>query len=120
MIILCFYFEGYISNHMGFFLLNLYYMLCTSMSQSEEQQGRRPPSQGEVKVEEQQEMEEDTPLIALAPDASLPEEQPPVSIDVCANPAFQCLDEVRLIAFNCLVAKQNCNIFYGDSFGIVV
>ncbi|XP_076009275.1 coiled-coil domain-containing protein 146 [Genypterus blacodes] len=67
------------------------------MRQSEEQQGSGPPSQGDAKVEEQQEMEEDIPLVAMAPDASLPEEQPPVSIDVSANPVFQCLDELMFV-----------------------
>lgn len=64
------------------------------MSQSEEQQDSRPPSGGEVEVEAQ---EEDAPLVALAPDASLPEEQRSASTDVSASPAFQCLDEVSLI-----------------------
>lgn len=64
------------------------------MSQSE-QEDSRPPSRGEVEVEEQE--EKDTPLTALAPDASLPEELPSASTDVSASPAFQCLDEVRLI-----------------------
>lgn len=40
---------------------------------------------------------EDAPLLALAPDASLPEEQPSASTDISASPAFQCLDEVRLV-----------------------
>ncbi|XP_038594903.1 coiled-coil domain-containing protein 146 [Micropterus salmoides] len=68
------------------------------MSLSEEQQGSRPPSRGEVEVEEQEVykgMEEVTPLVALAPDASLPlEEQPSANADVSASPAFQCLDEM--------------------------
>ncbi|CAB1435368.1 unnamed protein product [Pleuronectes platessa] len=63
-----------------------------------EQQGSR----GEVEVKEQEEeeekeeekrMEEDIPLLALAPDASLPEEQPSVSADVPDSPAFHFLDE---------------------------
>ncbi|KAM6896112.1 coiled-coil domain-containing protein 146 [Lycodopsis pacificus] len=37
---------------------------------------------------------EDNPLVALAPDAALPEEQPSASTDVTASPAFQCLDEL--------------------------
>ncbi|XP_044041610.1 coiled-coil domain-containing protein 146 isoform X2 [Siniperca chuatsi] len=67
------------------------------MSLSEEQHDSRPPSR-EVEVEEQEEeytgMEEDTPLVALAPDASLPEEKPSASDDISASPAFQCLDEL--------------------------
>ncbi|XP_078099199.1 coiled-coil domain-containing protein 146 [Sander vitreus] len=64
------------------------------MSLSEEQQDSRNPNRGEVEVEEQEEEEkpmEDTPLVALAPDAALPEEQPFAST---ASPAFQCLDEL--------------------------
>ncbi|XP_049423270.1 coiled-coil domain-containing protein 146 isoform X2 [Epinephelus fuscoguttatus] len=67
------------------------------MSLSEEQQHSRNPSRGEEEVEEQQEEERglgDTPLVALAPDALLPEEQPSASTDVTASPAFQCLDEL--------------------------
>lgn len=71
------------------------------MSLSEEQQDSRPPSRGEVDVEEQEDEErgikEDAPLVALAPDVSLPEEQPSASADVSASPAFHCLDEVRLM-----------------------
>uniref|UniRef100_A0A8C4IMF7 Coiled-coil domain containing 146 n=1 Tax=Dicentrarchus labrax TaxID=13489 RepID=A0A8C4IMF7_DICLA len=70
------------------------------MSLSEEQQDSRPPSRGKVKLEDQEEeeeeeeaMEKNTPLVALAPDASLPEELPTASTDVSASPAFQCLDE---------------------------
>lgn len=76
-------------------------MCFALVSLSEEQQGSRPPSRGEVEVEEQEVykgMEEVTPLVALAPDASLPlEEQPSANADVSASPAFQCLDEVRLM-----------------------
>ncbi|XP_078138376.1 coiled-coil domain-containing protein 146 [Centroberyx gerrardi] len=66
--------------------------LC--MSQSEERSSR-PPSSREVEVEEQAEkvMEEDTQLVAMAPDASLPYEQPS-STDLSACPAFQSLDEL--------------------------
>ncbi|XP_068611649.1 coiled-coil domain-containing protein 146 [Brachionichthys hirsutus] len=39
-------------------------------------------------------MEEDTPLVALAPDASLPEEQASANTDICASPAFQSLNEL--------------------------
>ncbi|XP_023141559.2 coiled-coil domain-containing protein 146 [Amphiprion ocellaris] len=70
------------------------------MNLSEEQQDSRPPSRQEVEVEEQvedKETEEDIPLVALAPDASLPEEQPLASIDVSASPAFQWLDEFVLL-----------------------
>lgn len=74
----------------------LYLFVCfTLVSLSEEQQDSRPPSRGEVEVEDQE--EEDSPLMALAPDVSLPEEQPSASTDVSACPAFQCLDEVRLL-----------------------
>ncbi|XP_071358990.1 coiled-coil domain-containing protein 146 [Trachinotus anak] len=64
-----------------------------------EQQDSRPPRRGEVEVEEQEveegkRAEEDAPLLALAPDASLPEEQPSAITDVSATPAFQCLDEL--------------------------
>ncbi|XP_070785470.1 coiled-coil domain-containing protein 146 [Enoplosus armatus] len=69
-----------------------------NLSLSEKQRDRRPPSREEVEMEEQEGgykgMEEDTPLVALAPDASLPEEQPSASIDVSTSPAFQCLDEL--------------------------
>ncbi|KAM9334637.1 coiled-coil domain-containing protein 146 [Symphorus nematophorus] len=65
---------------------------------SEEQQNSRPPSREKAELEDEEEeekgMEEDTPLVALAPDASLPEEQPSASTDVSASPAFQCLDEL--------------------------
>lgn len=65
-----------------------------------EQRDSRTSSRGEVAVEEQEEegekrIQEDSPLLALAPDASLPEEQPSASTDVSASPVFQCLDEVR-------------------------
>lgn len=64
----------------------------------------RPPNRGKVELdnqeegeeEEEMETEEDIPLVALAPHASLPEEQPSASTDVLASPPFQCLDEVRL------------------------
>ncbi|XP_035763607.1 coiled-coil domain-containing protein 146 [Neolamprologus brichardi] len=66
------------------------------MNPSEEETECRPQS-AEVEVEEQDEdkgMEEDIPLVAVAPDASLPEKQPPASIVVSASPASQCLDEL--------------------------
>lgn len=47
---------------------------------------------------------EDAPLLALAPDASLPEDQPSTTTDVSASPAFHCLDEVRRINVLMLVA----------------
>lgn len=72
-------------------------MFGISMSLSEEQQVSRPPSREEVEEEEEEGMEEDTPLFAIAPDASIIEELPSVATDVSASPAFQCLDEVRLI-----------------------
>ncbi|XP_040886163.1 coiled-coil domain-containing protein 146 [Toxotes jaculatrix] len=59
-----------------------------------EQQAGRPPSRGKVEEEEEERAEEDPPLLALAPDASLPEEQPSASTDISASPAFQCLDEL--------------------------
>ncbi|KAG7497280.1 hypothetical protein JOB18_034699 [Solea senegalensis] len=68
-----------------------------------EQDGSRPPSRGEVEVREEEEdaerrMEEDFPLLALAPDASLPEVQPSAaSTDVSASPVSQCLDELLLL-----------------------
>ncbi len=71
------------------------------LSSEEEQQGNpcRPQSGEKVELEnqdvEEEAMEEDTPLVALAPDASLPEEQQSATTDVSASPAFQCLDEVR-------------------------
>ncbi|XP_028250980.1 coiled-coil domain-containing protein 146 isoform X2 [Parambassis ranga] len=40
------------------------------------------------------ELKEDIPLVALAPDASLPEKQPPGSIDISGSPVFKCLDEL--------------------------
>ncbi|XP_034718803.1 coiled-coil domain-containing protein 146 isoform X1 [Etheostoma cragini] len=66
------------------------------MSLSEEQQDGRKPNRREVEVEEQEEEKgmEDTPLVAIAPDAALPEEQLYASTDVTASPAFQCLDEL--------------------------
>ncbi|XP_004560957.1 coiled-coil domain-containing protein 146 isoform X1 [Maylandia zebra] len=66
------------------------------MNPSQEETECRPQS-AEVEVEEQDEdkgMEEDTPLVAVAPDASLPEKQPSASIVVSASPASQCLDEL--------------------------
>ncbi|XP_065807689.1 coiled-coil domain-containing protein 146 [Labrus bergylta] len=65
----------------------------SQVSLSEEQQGNRPPSRAGVEVEEQK---ENIPLVALAPDAPLPEEQPSPTAAVSANPAFQCLDELLL------------------------
>ncbi|KAK2858922.1 hypothetical protein Q5P01_003542 [Channa striata] len=50
----------------------------------------------EEKVDEEIGTEEHTPLVALAPDVSLPEEQPPACRDVSASPAFLCLDEVSI------------------------
>lgn len=67
------------------------------VSLSEEQQDSRPPSREEAEVEEEKGLEEDIPLVALAPDVSLPEEQPSASADVSASPVFQWLDEVKLI-----------------------
>uniref|UniRef100_A0A671Z1W4 Coiled-coil domain containing 146 n=1 Tax=Sparus aurata TaxID=8175 RepID=A0A671Z1W4_SPAAU len=73
--------------------------LTMSLSE-EEHQDRRPPSRGKVELEDQEEeeeekgMEKDTPLVALAPDAALPEEQPSAAIHVSTSPAFQCLDEL--------------------------
>ncbi|XP_026219495.1 coiled-coil domain-containing protein 146 [Anabas testudineus] len=64
------------------------------MSLSEEQQDSRPPSREEAEVEEEKGLEEDIPLVALAPDVSLPEEQPSASADVSASPVFQWLDEL--------------------------
>ncbi|XP_042367077.1 coiled-coil domain-containing protein 146 [Plectropomus leopardus] len=66
------------------------------MSLSEEQQDSRNPSREEEERAEQEEEKrmENTPLMALAPDASLPEEQPSASTDVTASPAFQFLDEL--------------------------
>ncbi|XP_074482320.1 coiled-coil domain-containing protein 146 isoform X3 [Sebastes fasciatus] len=91
---------------------------------SEEQRRSRSPRRGDVEVEEQQEVEEevevvvvvvvddseeeeeeeedeedeegmeDSPLVALAPDASLPKEQPSAGTDVTASPVFLCLDEL--------------------------
>ncbi|CAI5635908.1 unnamed protein product [Oreochromis niloticus] len=66
------------------------------MNPSEEETECRPQS-AEVEVEEQDEdkgMEEDAPLVAVAPDASLPEKQPSTSSEVSASPASQCLDEL--------------------------
>ncbi|TNN50354.1 hypothetical protein EYF80_039436 [Liparis tanakae] len=60
----------------------------------EQQDSRNPNGGGEVKEQEEAERGmEDNPLVALAPDAALPEEQPSASTDVTATPAFQCLDE---------------------------
>ncbi|XP_029351480.1 coiled-coil domain-containing protein 146 [Echeneis naucrates] len=63
-----------------------------------EQQDSRPTSRGEVEMEEQEEMErnrtdEAAPLLPLAPDALLLEDQPPAIADVSVSP-FQCLDEL--------------------------
>nr|XP_046235156.1 coiled-coil domain-containing protein 146 isoform X2 [Scatophagus argus] len=70
------------------------------MNLSEERWESRPPSRGELELEDQEEEEgeeeeqaEDTPLLALAPDVALPEEQPYASTDVSTTPIFQCLDE---------------------------
>lgn len=75
------------------------------MNPSEEETERRPQS---AEVEEQDEdkgMEEDIPLVAVAPDASLPEKQPSASIVVSAGPASQCLDEVTIM---CIVMLLFC------------
>uniref|UniRef100_A0A667Y3J7 Coiled-coil domain containing 146 n=1 Tax=Myripristis murdjan TaxID=586833 RepID=A0A667Y3J7_9TELE len=68
------------------------------MSQSEDQWSCRPPSTGEVELEEQEEkvkrIEEDTPLVAMAPDASFPEERPSTTDIYDFSPAFQCLNEL--------------------------
>ncbi|XP_070848662.1 coiled-coil domain-containing protein 146 [Chaetodon trifascialis] len=73
-------------------------MCFALVSLSEEQQDSRPPSRAKVELEhqevEEKGMEDDTPLVALAPDASLPEEKPSASSDVSASPAFQYLDEL--------------------------
>nr|XP_020455145.1 coiled-coil domain-containing protein 146 isoform X2 [Monopterus albus] len=45
-------------------------------------------------MEEKKGIEENPPLVALAPDASLPEDQPSASTDVSASPGFHCLDEL--------------------------
>ncbi|XP_074554151.1 coiled-coil domain-containing protein 146 isoform X2 [Halichoeres trimaculatus] len=62
------------------------------MSVSEEQQDSSSPSVGEWEVDEEE--EDVIPLVALAPDASLPEEQPAAAADVSACSAFQCFDEL--------------------------
>ncbi|XP_047431349.1 coiled-coil domain-containing protein 146 isoform X2 [Mugil cephalus] len=67
------------------------------MNLSQDQQDGRPLCREEAEVEAQEEdkgVERDAPLVALAPDASFPEEQPTVSTDVAASPVFQCLDEL--------------------------
>ncbi|XP_068442723.1 coiled-coil domain-containing protein 146 isoform X2 [Clinocottus analis] len=67
------------------------------MSLFEEQQDSKTPNGGAVELEEEAKEErgmEENPLVALAPDASLPEEQPSAGTDVTASPAFQCLDEM--------------------------
>lgn len=67
---------------------------------SEEKQTGRPSSRGKIELEdreeevEEEEMEEHTPLVALAPDASLPETQAAANTDSSSCPAFHCLDEV--------------------------
>ncbi len=67
---------------------------------SEEKQTSRPPSGENIELEDQEEevelkeMEEHTPLVALAPDASLPEMQAASNTDISSGPAFHCLDEV--------------------------
>ncbi|KAF3705061.1 Coiled-coil domain-containing protein 146 [Channa argus] len=67
------------------------------MSLSEDQQHSRPPSR-EEEMEEKADGENGigqyTPLVALAPDVSLPEEQPPAFRDITTSPAFLCLDEL--------------------------
>lgn len=93
----------------------LYLSACFALvSLSEEQLDSRGKVELEDQVEEEEETEEETPLVALAPDASLPEEQPSASTDVSASPPFQCLDEVRLINvvdcewhFGSLIGKTN-------------
>ncbi|XP_041636578.1 coiled-coil domain-containing protein 146 isoform X2 [Cheilinus undulatus] len=61
------------------------------MSLSEEQQDCRP-CRDEEELKDQE--EDDIPLVALAPDASFPHEQPSTRTDVSDSPAFQCLDEL--------------------------
>lgn len=75
------------------------------MNPSEEETEPRPQS---AEVEEQDEdkgMEEDIPLVAVAPDASLPEKQPSASIVVSASPASHSLDEVTNM---CIVMLLFC------------
>ncbi|XP_029017231.1 coiled-coil domain-containing protein 146 [Betta splendens] len=52
-----------------------------------------PPSR-EDREEEEGGRREDAPLVALAPDVSLPEEQPSASVTVSDSPAFHCLNEL--------------------------
>ncbi|XP_024913199.1 coiled-coil domain-containing protein 146 isoform X2 [Cynoglossus semilaevis] len=79
-------------------LLSRYYV---SLS---EEEVSMTSSRGEMEVreqvknkEEEEGMKEDFPLVALAPDASLPEEQLPVSTDVCVCPVSRCIDELLLL-----------------------
>lgn len=48
----------------------------------------------EEQTAEEQRME-DKPLVAIAPDACFPQEQPSTCTDVSASPPLQYLDEVR-------------------------
>lgn len=74
-------------------IIGLVYLLYLPLVSLSKQQ---LDSRGEEELDDQ-EKEEDTPLVALAPDVSIPEEQPSTSTDVSAESPFQCLDEVRII-----------------------
>lgn len=86
------------------------------MSLSEDQaEHRRHCAEAEAEDKtEDKEIEEDTPLVATAPEVFLPEEQPSACTDVSASPAFQCLDEVRNMGI-CYAA-----IIYEWHFGSVL
>lgn len=53
--------------------------------------------------DQEKEAEEDDPLVAVAPDVPLPEEQSPAAADPFTCPLFQHLDEVGLIKYGWLV-----------------
>lgn len=100
--------DGHVLHHKLIIALPFFYLLSPLVqffdhlivfllvSLSDYQQDGRPPSRGEVEVEEQEE-EDIGPLVALAPDVSLPEVQPLASADVSASTVFHYLHEVRLI-----------------------
>ncbi|KAF3859581.1 hypothetical protein F7725_021980 [Dissostichus mawsoni] len=67
-------------------------MFCI-MEEKRRRRRRRRRRRKEDEEEEEDEEDEDTPQVALTPDASLPEDPSFATTDVTASSAFQCLEE---------------------------
>lgn len=74
-----------------------------SVNQSEEQLESNPVIRNNELSDQEKEAEEDDPLVALAPDVPLLEEQSPAAADAFTCPLFQHLDEVGLIKYGWLI-----------------